>query len=312
MGERPYATCDTRSVPRTTIALDFPLDLQLTLRPLWRGPLDPTMRLGPNAAIRTTRTADGPATVSLRLRGSGLDVETWGPGAESALASVPDLVGINDDAAPLAVAHPLIRELERRAPGLRIGRTKAVMEALLPAIIEQKVTGHEAFRSFRALVRRCGERAPGPDADLWVQPSAETLAGLPYHRFHPLGLERRRADTIRFAAARAPRLEECVSMSADAARRRLESLPGVGAWTAAEVALRALGDADAVSVGDYHLPNLVAWALAGEPRGTDARMLELLEPYRGQRARVIRLLESSGIAAPRYGPRMEAREIASI
>jgi 3-methyladenine DNA glycosylase/8-oxoguanine DNA glycosylase len=301
-------------VPRIEIAVEVPLDLGLTLRPLWRGPRDPTMWLTAHEVIRTTRTSDGPATTRLRVRGDTLQAETWGPGAEPALASVPQLVGLDDDPTTLPVAHPLIRELARRAPGLRIGRTNAVMEALVPAIIEQKVTGHEAFRSFRALVRAYGERAPGPakDLDLWVQPTAETLAGLPYHRFHPLGIERRRADTIRFAASRAGRLEECTTMPADAARKRLESLPGVGVWTANEVSLRALGDQDAVSVGDYHLPNLVAWALAGEPRATDARMLELLEPWRGQRARVIRLLESSGIGAPRYGPRMEAREIASI
>jgi 3-methyladenine DNA glycosylase/8-oxoguanine DNA glycosylase len=89
-------------------------------------------------------------------------------------------------------------------------------------------------------------------------------------------------------------------------------LPGVGPWTAAEVALRALGDTDAVSVGDFHIPNMVAWALAREPRATDARMLELLEPYRGQRGRVIRLLEAAGVAAPRFGPRMSPRAIAAI
>ncbi len=89
-------------------------------------------------------------------------------------------------------------------------------------------------------------------------------------------------------------------------------MPGIGPWTAAEVGVRALGDADAVSVGDFHLPNLVAYALAGEPRGNDARMLELLEPYRGQRARVMRLLELSGIRPPRYGPRLAPRRIESF
>jgi 3-methyladenine DNA glycosylase/8-oxoguanine DNA glycosylase len=96
------------------------------------------------------------------------------------------------------------------------------------------------------------------------------------------------------------------------ARERLQAFPGVGPWTAAEVARIALGDADAVSVGDYHLPHLVGWALAGEARGTDERMLELLEPYRGQRGRVQLLLEASGLHAPRYGPRAEVGSIASF
>jgi 3-methyladenine DNA glycosylase/8-oxoguanine DNA glycosylase len=294
-----------------TLDLDVPLDLGLTLRPLWRGPLDPTMRLWGNAAIRATRTSDGPATTEIRVAASRLTAEAWGPGAEAAIAALPALVGLGDDPTTFRPAHPLLRELARRTPGLRLPRTRAVMEALVPAILEQKVTGAEAFHGFRGLVRTFGERAPGPH-DLWLQPTAVTLATLPYYRFHPLGIERRRADTIRFAASRAQRLQEIVAMTPDDARRRLEALPGVGPWTAAEVTLRALGDPDAVSVGDYHIPNLVSWALAGEPRGDDARMLELLEPFRGHRARVIRLLESSAIAAPRYGPRQEVRSIATI
>jgi 3-methyladenine DNA glycosylase/8-oxoguanine DNA glycosylase len=92
----------------------------------------------------------------------------------------------------------------------------------------------------------------------------------------------------------------------------LRAFPGIGPWTAAEVGMRAFGDPDAVSVGDFHIPNMVAWALAGEPRGTDERMLELLEPYRGQRGRVIRLLELAMFEAPRYGPRLAPRRIDGI
>ena len=138
------------------------------------------------------------------------------------------------------------------------------------------------------------------------------LAILPYHELHPLGIERRRADLLRLVCSRANRLEEIPGLPREAAYRRLRSLPGIGAWTAAEVMLRAVGDADAVSVGDFHLPNLVAYALAGEPRGDDARMLELLEPWRGQRARVIRLLELSGVRPPAFGPRYAPRSIAAI
>ena len=101
-------------------------------------------------------------------------------------------------------------------------------------------------------------------------------------------------------------------MDLASARRRLRALPGVGAWTAAEVALVALGDADAVPIGDYHLPHMVAWNLAGEPRATDERMLELLEPFAGHRGRVIRLLTLGGAGAPRFGPRMQLRSIRRI
>ena len=94
--------------------------------------------------------------------------------------------------------------------------------------------------------------------------------------------------------------------------QRCGPTPGSGRGPLPRWACGRFGDPDAVSVGDFHLPNLVAWALAGEPRGTDDRMLELLEPYRGQRGRVIRLLELGGFGAPRYGPRLAPRRIDSI
>ncbi len=193
-------------------------------------------------------------------------------------------------------------------PGLRIGRSGAVLEALIPAILEQKVTGTEARRAYRGIIARWGEAAPGPFG-LRLMPAPEVLARLPYEAFHPIGLERRRADLVRAVALRATRFEEIVDLPLPDAYRRLTALPGLGPWTAAEVAFRALGDPDAVSIGDFHLPNLVAYALAGEQRATDARMLELLAPYRGQRGRVIRLLEASGIRPPARGPRMAIRSI---
>ena len=189
----------------------------------------------------------------------------------------------------------------------------------MPAILEQKVTGDEARRVYRGLLARHGEPAPG-GFGLRVPPAPETIAALPYYAFHPLGLERRRADLVRAVCREADRLERLGSAAAlpgdrrgrhrrprrraSAAAAALRAFPGIGPWTIAEVAIRAWGDPDAVSVGDFHIPNMVAWALAGEPRGTDERMLELLAPYAGQRGRVTRVLELAGAAAPRYGPRL--------
>ena len=293
------------------IPLSVPLDLRLTLLPLARGPGDPTIRLAAGRFARATRTPDGPATLFMEVVRGQLRARAWGPGAGWALTRVPALLGLDDDPDALHPHHPIVRELARRMAGMRLGRTNRVVESLVPAILEQKVTGTEAGRAIRGLIRRHGEAAPGPFG-LRILPPSSVLAALPYYAYHPLGVERRRADTIRWAAAHADRLEEIVDRPLDAAYARLRSLPGVGAWTAAEVGLRALGDPDAVSVGDFHIPNTVAWALAGEPRATDARMLELLEPYRGQRGRVIRLLEAAGIGAPRFGPRMSPRAIAAI
>lgn len=296
------------------LPVEAPLDVARTLSIHRRGRNDPTMRLDVDGTVwRATRTVHGPATLRIdRLPGGhGLHVSAWGPGATEAIDHAPALLGLDDDPAALAPRHPAVADAVRRLPGLRIGRSGAVLEALVPAILEQKVTGDEARRTFRALVIRHGEPAPGPGG-LRLQPAPATLARMPYHAFHPLGLERRRADVIRAVAAEAARLEATLGLTPEAADAALRAFPGIGPWTSAEVRLRAHGDPDAVSVGDFHLPNLVAWALAREPRGTDERMLELLEPYRGQRGRVIRLLELGGIRAPRYGPRMPGRRIETL
>jgi 3-methyladenine DNA glycosylase/8-oxoguanine DNA glycosylase len=307
-------TCDTLAMPTRTIALDAPLDLRLTLAPLWRGRGDPTMRMGFDGVWRATRTPDGPGTIHLAQRGTTLRVDAWGDGAGWLIDHAPDLAGLGDDPTALRTDQPLIRDLARRNPGLRFPRTLAVFEALVPAIVEQKVTAGEAHRAWRGLAIAHGEQAPGPAgaAGLRVPPAAAILAALPYFGFHPFGLERRRAETIRRAALDARRLEATTGLSSGDAQARLRAIPGIGPWTAAEVAARAWGDPDAVSLGDFHLPSLVSWALAGEPRGTDDRMLELLAPYAGQRGRVIRLLEVSGLGAPRRGPRYAGRRIEAL
>jgi 3-methyladenine DNA glycosylase/8-oxoguanine DNA glycosylase len=298
-------------MPRLTLHIDRPLDLIRTVSPHRRGLGDPAMRMAPGQVVRATRTPDGPATIEIRQVGDRLEVEAWGAGAEWALDEAPAFAGLDDDRSGFAPANRLLADLDRGRPGLRIGRSGAVMEALIPAILEQKVTGTEARRAYRGIIARWGEPAPGPHG-LRLLPQPAILATIPYHAFHPLGLERRRADLVRAVAARANRFEEIVSMPLPAAYARLRAMPGIGPWTAAEVAIRALGDPDAVSVGDYHLPSLVAYALAGERKATDDRMLELLEPFRGHRARVIRLLEDSGIRPEAHGPRMQPRSIAAI
>lgn len=272
------------------------------------------MRMGNGGVWRATRTPDGPATMHLGESGDDVVVRAWGPGAAWALEAAPALVGSYDDDSDFRPSHAIVAELHRRLGGLRIPRSQAVVETLVPTILEQKVQGVEAKRSYRHLVHALGEPAPGPAGDrgLLLPPSPPRLAATPSYAFHPFGVERKRADAIRRACSHARRMEEAAAMAPADARRRLCALPGVGPWSAAEVAGVALGDADAVSVGDYHLPHDVAWALAGEPRGDDARMLELLEPYRGQRGRVVRLLVAAGIHAPRFGPRMPRHSITRI
>jgi 3-methyladenine DNA glycosylase/8-oxoguanine DNA glycosylase len=219
-----------------------------------------------------------------------VEVEAWGPGAEWLLGRAPELCGAFDHPERFRPDQPLLYHLARSHPGLRIGRTDTVFETALFVALEQRVATRDAWASWRLMVRALGEPAPGPLPGLWAPPSAERIASTPYDVFHRYGVERRRADLLKRLGVVARRLEETVDMTLEAAYARLRAVIGVGPWTAARVAMLALGDCDAVFVGDLHLPHLVSSALAGERRGSDERMLELLEPYRGDRARVVRLL----------------------
>lgn len=287
---------------RRTIQLPFAVELGRSLRPLRLGKHDPTIVLRERLAGLALRTPDGPGTLRANHLGDRIEVEAWGDGAEWLLEAAPGIVGCLDDRAGFEPKHPIVERLHREAPGLRLPRTGRVLSALIPAVLSQRVTGFEAKRSYRQLVERWGEPAPGP-LGLVMPPRADLIAELAYYDLHVVGVEKKRADALKRVCARAATVEASAAGGPVALRANLEGIPGVGPWTSAEVSRVALGDADAVSVGDFHLKHLVSWALAGEPRGTDDRMLELLEPYAGHRGRVCVLIESAGITAPKYGPR---------
>lgn len=290
------------------------VDLRATLGSLRRGTGDPAHRFDATGRFWwACLTPDGAGTITVAAAGSTVTARAWGPGAEWLLGAVPTLLGGADDWSGLDVsAVPVLHEVRRRRPGLRLARTGLVLDALVPAVLEQKVTGLEARRSWRLLLYRFGTPAPGPDGGLRVPPSPQALLDVPSWDWHRLGVDLKRQRAIRAAASAARRLEECAAMSCAAAAARLQLIPGIGAWTAAETIQRALGDPDAVSVGDYHLKNMVVHLLTGRARGTDDEMLELLAPWAGQRQRVMRLIELTGIAAPRYGPRFNYTDIRAI
>jgi 3-methyladenine DNA glycosylase/8-oxoguanine DNA glycosylase len=282
-----------------------------SVRSIAMGAHDPCARFVGGTFWWSTRTPDGPATLSLHRAGGEVHAAGYGPGGAWVVDRADAVAGLRDDLTgfgELAAAHPVVARLAHEHRGIRLPATGTLFPRLLRAIFEQKVTGKEAFRAYAATVRRFGSPAPGPLQPLWTPPEPEVIAAAPYWVFHPFGVEQRRADTLRRAAAQADRLERCAD--AAEATRRLTAIAGIGPWTAAEVVRVVYGDPDAVSVGDFHIPNTVAWALAGEPRGDDARMLELLEPFRGHRGRVCVLLEAAGRHAPRFGPRMPIRSFA--
>ncbi len=276
--------------------LDTPVNLRETLFAARVGPRDPCTRISGGEAWRATYTPLGPATQHLFQGADGLvHVEAWGPGAEWLVARAPVLVGAEDSPDSFQPDEPLLRRLKHEHRGLRIGRTDAVFEAAMGAVLEQRVATAGAWQSWRAMVFALGERAAGPLPGLWLPPAPERIARTPYEVFHRFGVERRRADVLKRLGVVARPLEESSSLPLGDAYQRLTAVPGVGPWTRGRVGLVALGDADAVFVGDLHLPHVVSWALAGERRGSDERMLELLEPYRGHRGRVVRLLMAASI-----------------
>jgi endonuclease III len=291
-----------------------PVDLRATVGPLLRGTHDPAHRF--DAAGRfwwACATPIGPGTLTLASSGDRIEAQAWGDGADWLLDRVPALLGAGDDWSGLDVSGvPALHELRRRRPGVRLPCTGLVVDALVPAVLEQKVTGEEARRSWRLLLNRFGTAAPGPVAELRVPPSPRVLLDVPSWEWHRLGVDLKRQRAIRAAAGVARRLEEAAAMTPAAAVARLLLIPGIGPWTAAETLQRAIGHPDAVSVGDYHLPNMVVHVLTGRPRGTDADMLALLAPWSGHRQRVMRLIELTGNRAPRYGPRFAYTDIRAI
>ena len=282
-----------------------PVNLRLTLAPLRRGADDPAHRVWLDRFWRAANTPDGPVTLALAAQAQVVSAEAWGPGATWALDRLPLLLGADDDWTALDVsAYPGLVRVVRAHPGLRLPRTGQIMDALTPAILEQRVTGLQARRAWRWLLMKWGTPAPGPaPVGMRVPPSPAVLLDVPAWDWSRWDVDLARQRALRAAATVAARLEECVEMTPADAVRRLQIVPGIGIWTAAETTQRALGHPDAVSVNDYHVHNQVVYALTGRPRGSDEEMLELLAPWAGQRQRVVRLIEVAGIRAPRFGPR---------
>lgn len=290
---------------------DRPTDVVAVLGVHQRGPYDPSHQVVDGAVWRTSRPDGEPATVRVaaRPREGDIEAQAWGPGADAVMDALPAWLGEQDEPEKFRPAHDIVRQAWRRAGPLVIGRTGQVMEALVPAVLEQKVTGVEAYRGWGALLRAYGDPAPGPAPDnLRVVPDGRAWAQIPSWGWHKAGVTPERSRTIVRVSRVADALERTASMSSLEADQRLRSVSGIGVWTSAEVRQRTHGDADAVSVGDANLPHQVAFALAGERRATDERMLELLAPYDGQRHRAASLIAMHGPRPPRRAPRAPLRD----
>jgi 3-methyladenine DNA glycosylase/8-oxoguanine DNA glycosylase len=310
------ATVDQRVRPPDTTTVwrpSFPVDMYLTLGTLAHGRYDPCHRVTADGALwRTTRLRSGPVTVRMEQRSRHeIAAQAWGAGADELMGSLPTLLGANDDPDDFDPRHEVLRRARDRLVGLRIPRTGTVLDSLVPAVLEQKVIGLDAFAAWQRLVGRFGEQPPGPAPDgMRLAPTAEVWRAIQSWDWHQAGVEERRARTARVCAMNAAKFQSAVSSGVEPAKlyRMLTVLPGVGRWTAAEVGHRVLGDADAVPIGDYHLGETIGWALTGSVLPDD-EVEAFLEPWRPHRYRVFRLLElTPGARPPRRAPRMTRRD----
>jgi 3-methyladenine DNA glycosylase/8-oxoguanine DNA glycosylase len=298
----------------------FLVDVRVTLSVQGRGRSDPTFRIDEAGAVwRTSLTPDGPATIRVTAPSRAASVpagplvlaQAWGPGADWLLDALPGALGLHDDISGFDPSgHPVLRQVARRHPGLRLGRSGRLMEALVPAVLEQKVLTIEAHRAWRILLAKFGGQPPGPaPRGMRVFPDPKTWRRIPSWDWHRAGVEGVRAQTIIRACTVADSLERLLAKTHEEADRLLRTIPGIGPWTSAETRQRAAGDPDAVSVGDAHLPDMVGWALAGRSATNDEEMLELLGPYAGHRHRVTRLVKLSGLGGPpRRAPKLPVRD----
>lgn len=280
------------------------LDLRRTLRPLHGS-------FAGDGWWLTARTPDGAGSLRVRRTKEDLVGEAWGDGCIWLLDRLGAIAGLEDEPSSFTTDHPIVSELHRRRPGDRFGRTQLVLRALLTAICGQKVTGQEATNAMRGLRRAFSDPAPGPNPHLRLPPDPDRMADAPYHVYHGLHLEKRRADLLRGVARHARRIGELSDRTSAEAERVLATFSGISRWTTAKTLEVSHGDPDQVAVGDFHFKHMVVHHLTGRDRGTDREMLELLEPFRPHRGRVIRLLHDLG-HEPKFGPRLAPRDITRI
>lgn len=296
-------------------------DLLQTLGILLRGNSDPAASIRRDGYWMAFTTPDGPATLRLSPRASGsgtvIDAAAWGPGCSAAVDGVPALLGAGDDWSGFdepafhATLPPLVVEARRRNKAVRLPSTRRIMDSLVPTILEQKVTVIEARRGYRYLMYRHGTPAPGAGtfapAGLLVPPTPEAWLRIPSWEWHKAGVGPQRSATVMRAVRSAVALERLAGLPAVEAAQKMQTIPGIGVWTAAEVVQRTHGCPDSIAVGDYHLAAYVGAALTGR-RTDDAGMLDLLAPWKGHRQRVVRMIGLSGFRKPTYGPRMTIQD----
>lgn len=293
-----------------TVELDGPYDVGLSM-PCLGTASDPTWRGGRERVDLAGRTPEGPVALRARVRDGHLELDAWGPGAGWMVGRLEHLAARHDDPRELRFDHPVLDESNRRHAGMRHAPSGLVVDGLLARTLGQRVLTSEAARSWNAMCRELGGPAPGP-LGLLLPPDPERLAEMPMWWFHERGVERGRARTMVAVCRHAGRLAEVVDLPLPQAYGRMRAVPGLGPWTVNGVARVALGDPDAIVVGDYWISHTVCSFFTGRARGSDEEMLRLVDRWVGQRGRVERLVHLSGHRIQRFGPGVRTPRIAHL
>lgn len=317
------------------LAPPFPVNLKFVVAPWMRGKQDPVAQVGRGASFSFwTSTRGSSANVLIRLEQplgkaptlhekylSPIHVRLWAEKTPAGLAALetvsqqlPAWLGFYDDwtaftsSESFSLLPEKLKDSYRQNVGLRLGATHEIFKNTVASIGEQRVTGIEAMGGLRAILRQYAEPvfatglADQPAAMLFF-PAPTVIEQVPSWTWHRAGYDRARSETIVRLAQRADSLERMGgSDSVQNLAAALNSVPGIGPWTIAEVLQRTHGHPDAISVGDYHLAHHVGWVFDGV-RGNDARMVQLLAPFAGNRHRVVTLMKAAGLAEPRKAPR---------
>ena len=201
------------------------------------------LRLPHGTATVALAPADGHMAATLRLT----DLRDLAP----AVARCRRLLDL--DADPVAVdetlaADPLLTATVTKEPGLRVPRAVDGFEVAVRAIVGQQISVAGARTVLGRIVAGAAGAVPaatgaaaGPD--LIPFPDAAAVAEAPDEAF---AMPAARRATIRALAAAVAGGEVALHDGADRAEAEaaLRRIPGIGAWTAGYVAMRALGDPD--------------------------------------------------------------------
>jgi 3-methyladenine DNA glycosylase/8-oxoguanine DNA glycosylase len=285
---------------RVELAVEGPLDLGQTMGRLGMSGDSAFRVFGRDTVVFATNTPAGAASARFVHRDRVVEVDAWGDGAAHVLARAHTLAGLHDRPLEFAPQHSALAALARRYAGLRLSAGADPIEIAMHAVFGQRVTAGEARQSWWRFARRYGEPAPGP-LELTTPPRAEIVVRLHRDNLLGVGLDLHRSRALIALAREADRLRATID-DVERVSARLRTLPGIGPWTIALVRHFSYGDARAVPLGDWHIGRDLCFALSGEERGDDARMLELLAPFAGNEGRVWRLISAAGIHHPRRSP----------